>query len=420
MSDRRTLQNLRERKAELAKQARNILDKNPQSLPKDAQDEIDAIYSQIDEVQAGIDRWEKALQIENSLDTKARRLADQNGLSVDEAAEQVKTTTRAFNAWLAKGVSGLTPDQRKVLNISESTAATDAALVPTTIMPNAIAALKAYGGMRNVAKQISTANGNPIQWATYDDTANSGEWVAENQPPANPGAGVNPADILFGHTTINAYKMASGVIPVSIEILQDSAVAVEPIVNDALMIRTARGHNAAFTNGDGAGKPTGILQTAAVGYVAPAGNTASLAYDFLVELEHAIDPAYRRLASVGWMFSDSTLKIIKKLKDGNGRPLWLPSTESALDTQSDPGSIMGYRYTINQDFPALAASSKSIAFGAFEKYLIRDVMEMQIFRFTDSIYVTKGQIGFMVWSRTDGRQIDATNTAIKVLQQSAA
>ena len=55
-----------------------------------------------------------------------------------------------------------------------------------------------------------------------------------------------------------------------------------------------------------------------------------------------MDPAYRKRAS--FMMADSSLKVIKKLKDGIGRPLW-----SAGLAEAEPDTINGYPYAINQD-----------------------------------------------------------------------
>jgi HK97 family phage major capsid protein len=71
----------------------------------------------------------------------------------------------------------------------------------------------------------------------------------------------------------------------------------------------------------------------------------------------------------------------------------------------EPDTILGYRYTINQHMPAMAANAKSMLFGKLDEYLIRDVLDVTLFRFDDSNFVTKGQIGFLAWARGDGKLI---------------
>ncbi len=114
------------------------------------------------------------------------------------------------------------------------------------------------------------------------------------------------------------------------------------------------------------------------------------------------------------MFHDSTLRTLKKLKDSQGRPLWRPGV-----TGGDANDILGYRYTINQSMPVMAANARSILFGDFRQYKVRDVMQITMFRFADSKYVEKGQIAFLAWMRADGKLIAPSNAAIKHYANSA-
>lgn len=69
--------------------------------------------------------------------------------------------------------------------------------------------------------------------------------------------------------------------------------------------------------------------------------------------------------------------------------------------------------------PVPAAAAKSIAFGDFSLYKIRDVMAITLFRFNDSAYVKKGQVGFLAWMRSGGNLIDVGG-AVKLFQHGAA
>jgi hypothetical protein len=141
--------------------------------------------------------------------------------------------------------------------------------------------------------------------------------------------------------------------------------------------RIARITNTHFTTGDGASKPGGVVTGATLGYTAgnstSSGETASITYDDLIELEHSVDPAYRKKAR--YMMSDAALKVIKKVKDGIGRPLWV----AGLDVGA-PDTINAFPYTINQDMAAPAASAKSVLFGDFSNYFIRRVAGIQVLR----------------------------------------
>jgi HK97 family phage major capsid protein len=66
---------------------------------------------------------------------------------------------------------------------------------------------------------------------------------------------------------------------------------------------------------------------------------------------------------------------------------------------------------------APAANAKTLLFGDFSKYVIRDAMDISMFRFTDSAYAKLGQVGFLAWMRTGGNLLDTS--AVKFYQHSA-
>lgn len=79
---------------------------------------------------------------------------------------------------------------------------------------------------------------------------------------------------------------------------------------------------------------------------------------------------------------------------------------------------MGRAIQICQEMPVMAANAKSLAFGDFSKYFVREVMDLTLFRFTDSVYASKGQTGFLAFNRQGGNLIDVGG-AVKVYQNSA-
>nr|BDD44896.1 hypothetical protein 3 [bacterium] len=131
----------------------------------------------------------------------------------------------------------------------------------------------------------------------------------------------------------------------------------------------------------------------------------------MFDLKHSVDVAYRENSE--WMFNDNTLKAISKLKDADGRPLWQPSL-----TAGAPDLILGKPFVINTDIADMAANAKSILFGDFSSYFIRDVMDLTIFRLSEK-YIESGQIGFIAYSRHDGLLADAGTGPVKHYANSA-
>ncbi|WP_245411966.1 phage major capsid protein [Methylocella silvestris] len=420
----KSLQALREARAAIAKKIRNLLDPAVTKYTKEVEIEVDGLYAEVTVLDGQISRIERSVAMSDDLEERAHNLGDENGRSTDENAHQIVAARKAFVKLLRNGPSVLSPEERALVlpadangrgirNIAEGTNTAGGYLVPTILMPNLLQKLKYFGGMRDVATIMATSGGYPIAWATTDETANAGELVAEN-------VAASTGDATFGQVTINAYKFSSKIIPVSFEVLQDSSVDVESFVLGAIAIRIARGQNTYFTIGTGTSQPQGALTAAALGVTLAAGNTTSITFDGLMDLYHAVDPAYRVSPNCSYMMNDSTFKAVKKLKDTSNRPLWLPqSTVEAFAGDGGFDTLNGKRLVINQDMPNMAANAKPVLFGDFSKYMIRDVMEVQILRFTDSAYTSKGQIGFLGWARADGRLIDASNASLAYLANSA-
>ena len=111
---------------------------------------------------------------------------------------------------------------------------------------------------------------------------------------------------------------------------------------------------------------------------------------------------------------DSTLKALKKLVDGDSRPLWTSGV-----AVREPDTILGHPYTINQDVATMAASAKSILFGDFSKYIIRDVMGITMMRLNDR-YADYFQVGFVAFSRHDGDLLDSGTDPIKYYTNAAS
>ena len=114
--------------------------------------------------------------------------------------------------------------------------------------------------------------------------------------------------------------------------------------------------------------------------------------------------------------NDACLRVIRKLKDTQNRPVFLPGNGGL--SAALPDEVLGKKVVINQDMSVMGANAKSILFGDFSRYTIRDVMGMTLFRFDDSAYAKKGQVGFLAWMRTGGTLTDA-GAPIKYYQNSA-
>jgi HK97 family phage major capsid protein len=418
---------LREKRANLVELNKQVLaqikDDTPEARAKELEAQWDARDAEITALTGQIERAEK--QERNELEL-ARPLAERRSGRLHpqpETAEQIaENKTRYKKAYwdgLRWGMQALEPEDQQLLRqgfrpfngqvmdlsgpegrAMSLTVAAGGYTVPEGFGPDLQKNMLAFGGVRQLARIFPTSAGNSIPWPTVDDTSNEASIVGEGS------ALTSPQDPTFGVVTLGSY-MYRTLCLASLELLQDSAFNLEAYIRDWIAERFARGTNRHYTTGNGSTQPHGFIPASSSGVTA--ASATSVGFNDLVDLEHSVDPAYRSNPSVAWQMADGTLKIIKKLVDSQNRPLWLPGI-----AVREPDTILGYKYAINQHMAAVAASNKSLAFGDWSKFIIRDVMSMLIVR-ANELHIGNGQIGFYAFFRTDSKMLDAGTDPVKHL-----
>lgn len=415
------LQQLRELRNSKAKEANEINNKYPadQRMPAAEAERMDSILAEIEAIDGDIARENRRAQLAAE-DPAAQHAAAMNAATRTPGAHGDET--RALRAFMAGGISNMADDDRArmlarqtpdIRNAMSTTTTTEGGFTVATEYQRSLEiAMKAYGGMRAVAHAIRTATGASMNFPTTDPTAEVGEIVGQNSP-------VTGLDTTFSNISMDVYKYSSKKIALPFELVQDSFIDIEAYIQSLLAMRLGRIQNTHFTTGSGTGQPRGLITAASSGKVGATGQTLTVIYDDLVDLEHSVDPAYRSQPGVGYMMHDSSVKVIRKIKDSQGRPIFVPGYEAdAMVNGGAPDRLMGRPIYINQDMPVMAANAESIAFGQLSKYVIRDVMDLTLFRMTDSAFTLNGQIGFVGFLRTGGNLIDAGG-AVKTYANSA-
>lgn len=405
-----TAKELREKRARLATEAQDIVKNAPaEGLTAEDRQRFDGLMGEVDTLKGDIDRIERLEAEARDLAAPQATIAGQKDTATVTVEERKAQHEAAFRAYVMGGEQNLSNEQRNVLREARAqSVGTDSEggyLVPEGFSNALERSMLAFGGMRQAATVFSTNSGNVLPWPTVNDTGNVGAILAENTQ-------VSEQDVAFSVINFQAYKYSSKLVRVSVELLQDSAFSMDGVLAPMLGERIARITNTHFTTGDNSSKPQGAIAGASSGVTAT--GTTAVTYEELLDLLHSVDPAYRTGPKVGWMFKDATLKALRKLEDGDGRPLW----QAGL-TNREPDTLFGYQYWINQDCATMAASATPIAFGDFSKYRIRDVAGVTLLRLTER-YADYHQIGFLAFSRHDGRILDAGTDPIKKLTMAAS
>ena len=257
-------------------------------------------------------------------------------------------------------------------------------------------------GILETADVIRTQTGDLMSWPTVNDTANRGRLVTES-------AASTPTDPTFGQVQWTAYKLGSDHILVPQELLDDNLVNLAQVIPTLLGERLGRGMNYYGTTGTGSSQPTGIV-TASTLCVTAASATA-ITYDEIINLEHSINRALRNRAGVGYMFSDATLLLLRKLKDADNNYLWQMGNNSGVADR-----INNRPYTVNEDMPDATTGLKSVLFGCLSQFKVRMVREVRFYRLSE-LYRINDQDAFVAFMRFDTNLLNAGDNPVKHLIQ---
>jgi HK97 family phage major capsid protein len=212
------------------------------------------------------------------------------------------------------------------------------------------------------------------------------------------GSVYTPAEPTAGEIEFNPYKLKR-LAKATEEMVEDSRYNVwSMILQPDFEQSFVEGENNYFTTGTGSGQPQGVLYGATTG-VTTASPTA-IAADELIDLFYSVDYKYREDSTFAWMMNDSTLKVIRKLKDGDGNYLW------AAGLGGQPDTILSKRVITNNAFPAIATGQSTILVGAFRYYRIASWPGLQIQRLVEK-YADTGHIGFRAYRRIDANIMQA-------------
>lgn len=378
------------------------------------------IYTSIDELRNETDgremtaeeqqRWDtlmedynkadKAVEAEERYAEISRRQAEQEVAKRDRSlGDQLGEEYRqAFGDYLLNGAMGIKPESRSAIERAGITGLSGGLIIPSSLASEIEVALKSYGGMFEAGSIISTAKGGDLILPTVNDTTSKATIVSEYDQSTKKAPS-------FGSVTLKAYTYRTPIIPVSQELLQDSAYNLDAVLSGLLADSFSRGINEELTTGSGTGKPTGVVTAAVDCGATPAA--AAIKLDDIIDLIKSVNSAYARNGK--FMFNRNTLWELAKIKDQNGRYIW---HDSARD--GSPATLFGKQYILNDDVADIGAGNASVLFGDFSKYKIRMVKSFRVIRLNELLaeYLSIGLFGF---ARVDGNLLDAGTNPIKKL-----
>ena len=362
--------------------------------------EDDATYAKMEQEINDLGREISRLERQEAMDAELNKPVNTPITTRPGAAKEDTKTGRASDAYRKNfwnAMRSKTPDRSITDALQIGTDSEGGYLIPDEFERTLLSGLEENNIFRTLANIIQTTSGDrkiPIV-ASHGSAA----WVDEE-------GAYSESDDAFAQITLGAYKLGT-MMKVSDELLNDSVFDLENYLSGEFARRIGNAEEDAFINGDGVGKPTGILAAkggADIGVTTSSG-TAFTADD-LINLYHSLLTPYRKKAV--WLMNDSTVQFIRKLKDSNGQYLWQPSLVAGT-----PNTILGCPVMVSRYMPEIGAGNKAVAFGDFSYFWIADRQGRSFMRLNE-LFAAHGQVGFRGSQRVDGKLI--LPEAIKVMQ----
>jgi HK97 family phage major capsid protein len=325
------------------------------------------------------------------------------GSNSDSKEERRDKVNKAFRSYAIHGWAGMEREQRDLLTTSD---ATGGALIPQLFDGVLHEALKFYGPIAQKVAQRQTENGGaPLKISISNDTSN-GLVLLATEGSSSP-AETDPA---FQSRIVGVDTVTGGLVKVSFQELEDSAFDLDNFIRDKFSIRYARGLEVAITTGKDSAGTTLPNQTAGgILGVATVGTTTTvlangIGWSDITTAFGAVDAAYLN-PGTAWVFNTATRAALLGMKDGFGRPFWIP------DPSADGpfGKLLGYDVVLNQSMPNLGvANATPILFGDLSRaYLLRSESKPSILRLNER-YADTLEVGFFLYTRVGGASLVAT------------
>jgi HK97 family phage major capsid protein len=334
------------------------------------------------------------------------RIPDSNAPSDLDTAFTAYLRTGRPNADIAAlRVNDITNEQ------SEGGSAAGGYTVPTGFRQKLVEVRKAFGGFAPHVEDFSTDTGGPIEYPTFDDTANEGDITGENEVVAD------GQDMTFGVVNLGAYKYTSAgtgtglPLRVPVELLQDSAFDIDGLVSRAMGRRIQRKQAKHWITGTGVGQPKGIV-AASLTADRDLDTADTPDYEDLVEFQDLLDEEYD--GSAQWLMKKNTWSQLRLIVDLNGRPLIQSANDGIAGRPAR--MLLDKSVIIDEGMPTLssAADTFCIAYGDFrEAYVLRRVQNLVVVvnPYNRASY---GQVEYTAWERADGNI--QNRSAYKILQ----
>ena len=393
---------MRQERAKLIKQARDMLDK-VEAEKRDMTDEentnYEKIISDVDKLREKIEREEKQLELEKDLEksinepikVEPESREDKNTEKKEEIIKQFRTFLR--NGYVGAELRKLTEQRALQADSGEAGGYT---VAPQEFVAKLIKAVDDQVFIRPLATITQVTKADSLGAPALDADLDDADWTSEL------GTGDEDSTMDFGKRELDPHPLAKS-LKVSNKLLRVSAINIDDLVQQRFAYKFGITEEKAFLTGSGSGQPLGIFTASSDGIstsrdVSTGNETTSIKFDGLIEAKYTLKGNY--WAKAKWIFHRDALKQISKLKDGDGQYIWQQSVQVG-----QPDKLLGFPLMMSEYVPNTFTTGQYVgALGDFSFYWIVDALDMTIQRLVE-LYAASNQTGFIGRLECDGMPV---------------
>jgi HK97 family phage major capsid protein len=398
-------------RAKLVADSRGLLDKaEAEKRALTADEEIN--YNNMD---AEIDRMTRDIEREKKLEARESMVSDPANVfkPAPVGGGEVRTLEyrkqkialpanadvqqRAFNTFLARGLQAVGGDELRALQ-ADADIYGGFLVAPPQFVLKLIMAMDNEVFIRGLATVYPVTKSESLGAPSMDNDIADPSWTAEIA------TGTEDSTLSFGKRELTPHPLAK-LIKVSEKLLRISAMDVESLVTGRMAYKFGITAENCYLNGSGSNQPMGVFTAATAGFgistsrdVSTGNLATSFTTDGLINALYSLKAQYHPRAT--WIFHRDAIKMLRKLKDGEGQYIWNPDIKGG-----QPDMILARPYKMSEYCPNTFTTGLYVGIiGDFSYYWIADALSMRIQRLNE-LYAATNQIGFIGRLESDGMPV---------------
>ena len=390
------LNELRHERGQAITDARKINDRafeEKRSMSEEESTQYKAAMKKAADLKEAIEREETLIEEERTLAGQAAANPG-NGGDNGKAQTPEERSMTAFRSFLCHGYSDMTAEEKRDLQIVDSTKGGNI-VAPQAFINQLIKNMDNLVFIRGWATVIA-GGANGIGVPTLDADMGDADWTTEL-------ATGNEDDAMrFGKRAMAPNPMAKR-IKVSNDLLLNSALGAENIVRERLAYKFGVTQEKAYFTGNGVGRPLGLFTASNDGIptsrdLATGNSGTAIAADNLIRQKYNLKAPYR--AKAKWLFHRDAVTQVSLLKDNEDRYLWQPGL-----VEGQPDRLLNMPVAESEYVPNTFTTGQYVGMlGDFSHYWILDNLQITMQRLVE-LYAENNQTGFIGRYQGDGAPV---------------